>query len=167
MPRLGSRVQIPFPAPKLRVLLKRGRFESASRSLRPRSRPPCLQRRRSQVVRQGSAKPSFVGSIPTVASKQLPARILSPEPRAWLFHVAPGEPGDSLRSLERASGEAALIAFWGLEEGLESRVIADRVEVAVVVEPGRVTKACFHRLLQHVDGLVGLAGEGIHACDVV
>jgi hypothetical protein len=32
--------------------------------------PPVPEGRRSQVVRQGSAKPSFVGSIPTVASRR-------------------------------------------------------------------------------------------------
>jgi hypothetical protein len=34
-------------------------------------RPLYFQRRRSQVVRQRSAKPLFIGSIPIAASKQL------------------------------------------------------------------------------------------------
>src|SRR6267143_583375 len=41
-------------------------FSSSPRSCKFK---PCIARRRSQVVRQRSAKPLFVGSIPTGASR--------------------------------------------------------------------------------------------------
>jgi hypothetical protein len=64
LPRLGSRVQVPFPAPNSSV----GPFWIQ----RPRKAVCLIPRRRSQVVRRGSAKPLSTGSNPVVASNNLP-----------------------------------------------------------------------------------------------
>ncbi len=52
----------------------------------PIARSVFLSRRRSQVVRQGSAKPLFVGSIPTVASPSSPGIVKD----ARFFQSSPG-----------------------------------------------------------------------------